>query len=67
VPGDAERLRPGDVGLAVVDEDRLGGRDAQVAEDVPVDLGVRLEQPEFPADVAGGEEVGDGPCRKKLA
>ena len=50
---------PRHVGLAVVDEDGLGGADPQVVQDVPVDVRVRLEQAEFAADVARREEVAE--------
>ena len=36
----------------------------QVVKDVPEDVSVRLEQAEFPADVAGGKKSPSGPCRK---
>src|SRR5579863_3848931 len=58
---DAERLRAADVGLAVVDEHSFGGADTQVVQRVPVDLGLRLEQAEFAADVAGREEIAERP------
>jgi hypothetical protein len=59
VAGNPERLGAADVRLAVVDEHGLGGADAQVVQYVLVDLGVRLEQVEFAADVARREEVAE--------
>ena len=47
MPVAADRTRAVDVLGPVVDEQELPGRDAELGDDVLVDVGVRLHQPEL--------------------